>query len=294
MADQLISNPISPDAEASVAPVSKPKVVRRSRPAVRKPKAAAAPQTVPLAAISKTPPPPPPPPAAVRPQLPKLLPAGHHGPDTTMMYFLSLMLLVIIFFSTLVVVQQVLLVEAKARLLRLAEMTGTGTAQLQGEVASLRSQLDAANIALTQAQAARSAFVEDPDGAFRLPLPAEWYAVLDRNGTLDGLATPANEAVYRIALGPGRTPTLDGNLPVVVAKIKPASAAKYKAYLTNPTSEPVTIPNTDASVKVSGGAGRRLLVIQRGEDVYAVRYQMANDDDKALEQIAMSISFSAR
>ena len=105
MADQPIPSLKPSDAELSVAPVTKPKAIRRSpRLVARKPKAVPVAQTIPLAAVS---PAVLPPPIAARPPLPKLLPAGHHGPDATMMYFLSLMLLLIIFFSTLVVVQQV-------------------------------------------------------------------------------------------------------------------------------------------------------------------------------------------
>lgn len=226
----------------------------------------------------------------------KLLPAGRTSTDGTVMYFLSLMLLLIIFFGTLVVVQQVLLIEAKSRLLTFARVAGSGAARLQAEVGELRQQLASAQAELAQARVAppQAARVEDPDGAFQLTLPVDWFAVLDRSGTLTDLATPAADAVYRIALGPGRSPVIGGSLPIVIAKVTPAAAARYQRNFTNAAAEPLVLPNTDAAVKVAGEAGRRLVVIRVGETFYAIRYQLANDEDKTLEQIALAITFTPR
>lgn len=282
------------------------KVVRRAqRPAVRTPKAAAVPvnsasfaslrptpAAVPVAAAPRVVARPAIPPAA---QSPKLLPAGHQGPDATMMYFLSLMLLLIIFFGTLVVVQQVLLIEAKSRLFAFARTAGGSAARLQVEVGQLREQLESTQAALAQARAQpQPTVVQDPDGAFRLTLPQNWFAVLDRAGTLDDLATPPADAVWRIALGPGLSPVIGGSLPIVIAKVAPAAAARYQRNFTNTAAETLILPNTDAAVKVTGVAGRRLVVVRVGETLYAIRYQLANDEDRALEQIALAITFTPR
>ncbi len=225
----------------------------------------------------------------------KLLPRGHTSTDGTVMYFLSLMLLLIIFFGTLVIVQQVLLIEAKSRLLTFARTAGSGAGRLQAEIGQLREQLETAQADLAQARVAQAqtASIEDPDGAFRLALPPDWFAVLDRAGTLD-LATPASDAVYRIALGPGRSPVIGGSLPIVIAKVSPAAAAGYQRNFTTPAAEPLVLPNTDGAVKVAGKEGRRLVVIRVGETLYAIRYQLANESDRALEQIALGITFTPR
>lgn len=290
---------------SSAVPASKKTARGGRRTAARKPKPAVPPPTAPVASLRPAPAVVPvtatprvpvrsiPPPAD---QPPKLLSAGHQGPDATMMYFLSLMLLLIIFFGTLVVVQQVLLIEAKSRLLAFARTAGSGTARLQVEVGQLQEQLESAQAELAQAQTAQpqAASVEDPDGAFRLTLPLDWFAVLDRAGTLTDLATPPADAVYRIALGPGRSPVIGGSPPIVVAKVAPAAAARYQRNFTNAAAEPLVLPNTDAAVKVAGVDGRRLVVIRVGETLYAIRYQLANNEDKTLEQIALAITFTPR